>query len=110
MTPNELEHWRTEQFAKIHKEAIRLVGLTNEKKLREGNIELADVVRSYEVLLRNDLGVRMSQNLLEGMDIKGLDLRRLRGLNQQQIDHAVGDGATQIPDYLRVPSTWAGQS
>jgi uncharacterized protein YjbI with pentapeptide repeats len=65
-------------------------------------------VRSYEVLLRNALGVKLSQELLEGMDIRGLDLRRVRGLNQQQTDRAVGDASTQLPDYLQVPQVWSG--
>ena len=64
-------------------------------------------MRSYEVLLRTALGVRMSQYLLEGMDIRGLDLRTVRGLNQQQIDRAGGDANTQLPDYLQVPQVWS---
>jgi hypothetical protein len=52
--------------------------------------------------------VKLSQELLEGMDIRGLDLRRVRGLNQQQTDRAVGDASTQLPDYLQVPQVWSG--
>jgi hypothetical protein len=78
----------------------------NDKELCRRGIERADQVRRYEVLLRNDLGVKMCQYLLEGMDIKGLDLRRMRGLNQQQIDQAVDDAKTLLPDYLEVPQAW----
>src|SRR5258706_10844258 len=73
MTSEQLEEWRTEEFAKIHKKAAKLAGFTNDKELRKQGIERADLVRSYEVFLRNELGVRMSQYLLEGMDIRGLD-------------------------------------
>jgi hypothetical protein len=107
MTPEQLEEWRTEQFAKIHKEAVRLASLMTDKWLHKRGIERADWVRGCEVLLRNDLGVRMSQYLLDGMDIRGLDLRKVRGLNQQQIERAVGDATTQLPDYIHVRS-WSG--
>jgi len=30
----------------------------------------------------------------------------MSGLNQQQIDRAVGDAKTQLPDYLEVPQAW----
>jgi hypothetical protein len=106
MTPEQLQIWRTEEFAKIHKQAVKLAGFTSDKKLREQGIERVALVRLYEVLLCNDLGVRMSQKLLEGMDIRGLNLRKVRGLNQQQIDVAIGDHTTQLPDYLQVPQAW----
>jgi hypothetical protein len=56
--------------------------------------------------MRNDLGVRMSLYLLEGLDIRGLDLRKIRGLNQQQIERACGDSTTQLPEYLSRPTHW----
>jgi hypothetical protein len=106
LTPEQLAEWRTEEFAKIHKQAVKLAGFTTDKYLCKQGIERADLVRVYEVLSRNDLGVRMSQKLLEGMDIRGLDLRKVRGLHQQQIDLAIGDHTTLLPDYLQVPQTW----
>ena len=106
MKPGQLKEWRTEEFAKIHQKAVKLAGFTNDKELRNRGIGRADLVRRYEVLLLNDLGVQMSKYLLEGKDIRGLDLRDLRGLNQQQINHAVGDVTTRLPDYLEVPRAW----
>jgi hypothetical protein len=106
MTPEQLEEWSTEEGSKLHKKAMKLAGFMNEKQLRKRGLQRADLVLSYEVLLRNNLGERMSQYLLNGMDIRGLDLRSVRGLNQQQIDRAVGDASTQLPDYLRVPRAW----
>jgi hypothetical protein len=94
MTSGKLEEWRTKEFAKIRKEAVELAGFTNDKELRKQGIERADLVRNYEVSLRNDLGVRMSRYCLEGMDIRGLDLRGVSGLNQQQIDRAIGEATT----------------
>ena len=105
-TPEQLEKWCTEEFAKIHKQAVKLAGFTTDKELRKQGLERAGLVRVYEVISRNDLGVRMSQKLLEGMEIRGLDLRKVRGLNQQQIDLAIGDHTTLLPDYLQVPQAW----
>jgi hypothetical protein len=106
MTPEKLEHWRTEEFTKLRKQAIKLAGFTTDKELHQRGIQREELVRIHEVLLRNDLGLRMSQYLLAGMDIRGLDLRRVRGLDQLQIDHAVGDATTQLPAYLQVPHGW----
>jgi hypothetical protein len=108
MTPEQLEKWRTKEFAKIHEEVMLATVFKSDKKLRELGIKRADLIRTYEVILRNNLGVRMSRYCLEGMDIRGLDLRRVQGLDQQQIDRAVGDATTQLPDYLHVPRTWSG--
>ncbi len=109
MTPEQLETWRTEEFAKIHKQAIKLASMTSDKKLLKQGTKREDLVRTYEVLLRNIRGVEMSQKLLEGMDIRGLDLRKVQQLNQQQIDAAIGDHTTQLPNYLQVPRAWSGR-
>src|SRR5260370_30925128 len=82
MTPEQLQMWRIEKCAKIHIEAVKLARFINDRELRTRGIERGDQVRCYEVLLRSDLGVTMSQYLLEGMVVMGLDLRRMRGLNQ----------------------------
>jgi hypothetical protein len=49
----------------------------------------------------------MSQNLLEGMDIRGLDLRKIAHLSQKHIDTAKGDGTALLPDYLNGPPEWS---
>lgn len=106
MTSEELSQWRSSQFAKIHDEATRLATFASDRDLDGWGFDRATLVRRYEVLLRNDLGVKMNQNLLDGMDIRALDLRRVRGLSQGQIDLAQGDSGTQLPSYLKVPESW----
>ena len=63
--------------------------------------------RIYELMLLNDLGLSMSQYLLEGEDIRGLNLRDVKGLNQAQIDRVLGDHTTQLPGYVTVPKSWS---
>jgi hypothetical protein len=109
MTPEQLETWRIEEFAKIHKQAIKLASMTSDKQLQKEGTKREDLVRLYEVVLRNRRGLELSQKLLEGMDIRGLDLRKVKQLNQQQIDVAIGDHTTQLPNYLQVPKAWSGR-
>jgi uncharacterized protein YjbI with pentapeptide repeats len=43
-------------------------------------------------------------------DISGADLRGAKNLTQQQIDDALGDDETQLPEDLQASSTWVGKS
>jgi hypothetical protein len=43
---------------------------------------------------------------LEKAEIKGVDLRGVIGLTQDQIDSAIGDDSTMIPDNLYRPESW----
>ena len=109
MTPAELEEWRADEITKIHKQVLKLAGLNNDEELFRAGNERINVVRRAEVILRNEQGVKMSQDLLEGMDLRGLDLRKVKGLNQEQIDRTIGDGTTLLPNYLEIPQMWKRQ-
>jgi hypothetical protein len=107
MTPEEQRAWRTKEIAEGHEKALKLAGKYSVRELRKLNIDCAQLVRKFEVVRRNDRGLRMSQNLLEGMDIRGLDLRKVPHLSQEHIDTAHSDGTTVLSDYLNTPPKWS---
>jgi hypothetical protein len=108
MTPSELATWREEELARIHKQAVKLADSYGDKAVQKLGPTRADMARRFEVLLRNDRGVLLSQYLLEGMDVRGLDLSKFRkgALNQQHIERAIGDRTTKLPPDIAMPSTW----
>ena len=106
MTPKQRQEWRASQFAEIQKEAAKLTNFMSDADLRKRGTDRANVRRGYEIMLLHDLGVRTSQYLLEGEDIRGLDLGRMKGLYQDQINHAIGDSTTRLPGYLSAPPSW----
>ena len=109
MTPAELATWREEELARIHQEAVKLAkGGYSDKYLRKRGITRAEVARGLEVIMRNDRGVLFSQYLLEGMDVRGLDMSKFKKgvLNQHHIERAIGDQNTKLPPDIVMPSTW----
>ena len=108
MTPGERSRWRQEELQRIHEQAVERADGHTEKELRKLGITRADSIRKYEVLLRNDRGVLFSQYLLEGMDVRGLDMSRFRrgALDQQHIERATGDETTKLPADIVMPATW----
>jgi hypothetical protein len=108
MTPDELSAWRSQELKRIHEQAVRLARFQSDKYLARHAKTRADAIRGYEVLLRNDRGVELSQPLLEGMDIRGLDLSSIRqgALKQEHVERAIGDSRTLLPAGLVAPSSW----
>jgi len=106
MTPQQRRDWRAREFAEIQQRAAKLANLMSERDLLKRGTDRAQVRRGYEIMFLHDLGVRTSQYLLEGEDIRGLDLHRMKGLNQEQINRALGDSTTRLPDYLTAPESW----
>ena len=41
-----------------------------------------------------------------GTDLRGVDLSSTRGLNQSQLDDAIGDTRTRLPPHLSAPAAW----
>jgi hypothetical protein len=39
-------------------------------------------------------------------NLRGTDLQEVRGLTQEQLEQAVGDENTVLPEYLSVPAAW----
>jgi hypothetical protein len=108
MTPAELATWRQEELQRIHDQAVRTASIHSERELRKLGTTRADSIRKYEVLLRNERGVLLSQYLLEGMDVRGLDMSKFRkgSLNQEHIERAIGDQTTKLPPDVVMPPTW----
>jgi uncharacterized protein YjbI with pentapeptide repeats len=44
---------------------------------------------------------------LRGAKLKGADFRGARNLTQEQIEEAIGDNRTLLPDHLKRPGTWS---
>ena len=108
MNPEELSAWRTNELDEIHQRAVKLARLQSDKYLAKHGKTRADAIRISEVVLRNDRGVELSQYLLDGMDVRGLDLSSVRKgvLHQEHIERADGDSETMLPAGLVAPDAW----
>jgi uncharacterized protein YjbI with pentapeptide repeats len=69
--------------------------------LSNANLSDANLYHSY---LSN---VDLSGADLSGADLSDVDLRNDKGLTQEQIDEAVGNERTQLPDDLERPTNWS---
>jgi uncharacterized protein YjbI with pentapeptide repeats len=67
------------------------------------NADLSDA-NLYHAYLEN---VDLSDATLSGADLGDLDLRTDTGLTQEQIDEAIGNERTQLPDDLQRPANWS---
>ena len=67
------------------------------------NADLSDA-NLYHAYLDN---VDLSGANLSDADLGDLDLRNDTGLTQEQIDEAIGNERTQLPDDLQRPATWS---
>jgi hypothetical protein len=107
--PNELARWREGEYRTIHDQAVKLAGTSSDKALAKRGETRADMIRVYEVLQRGRRGLELSQNLLEGYDVRGLDMSTVRPghISQQHMDTADGDRHTRLPSDLRLPAAWS---
>jgi uncharacterized protein YjbI with pentapeptide repeats len=48
--------------------------------------------------------------LLQGADLKGADLRDTTHLTQEQLEEAIGDETTRLPDHLEHPAHWGANT
>jgi uncharacterized protein YjbI with pentapeptide repeats len=47
------------------------------------------------------------QTKLKGADLRGADLRGINDLTEEQINEAIGDEHTKLPDHLQHPAHWS---
>jgi uncharacterized protein YjbI with pentapeptide repeats len=47
---------------------------------------------------------------LTGAILANADLRKVRGLSQEQVDSAIGNSETKLPNHLKHPRAWAAES
>jgi hypothetical protein len=108
MSPEELQQWREREIARLHEEALRQANRMRDKDLAKRGLTRADYARRLEVRMRGDRGREMSQCLLDGMDVRGLDLSKVKpGAISQHIDRAMGDRHTRLPAGLKAPEGWS---
>jgi hypothetical protein len=108
MSPEEVQRWRAEEIAKLHASAVRRADRMRDKDLAKKGWTRADYARQLEVLMRGDRGREMSTCLLDGMDVRGLDLSKVKpGSIRLHIDQAVGDRRTRLPAGLQAPAAWS---
>ena len=107
MTPSELATWRAEELERIHQQAVKLAKSYSDKDVLKFGSR-TDIARRFEVVLRNDRGVLFSQYLLEGMDVRGLDISKFQkgALKQDHIERAIGDQNTKLPPDIVTPASW----
>src|SRR4051812_31281448 len=74
MKPDELAIWRSKELQRIRDEAAKAASMYSDKDLQKRGTTRVEEIRAFEVLLRSRRGVEFSQYLLEGMDIRGLDM------------------------------------
>ena len=67
------------------------------------NADLSDADLNHAYLANADL----SGATLSDADLNHAELQTARGLTQEQIDEAKGDGRTQLPDGLQRPANWS---
>ena len=67
------------------------------------NADLSDA-SLYHAYLEN---VDLSGANLNATDLSEVDLRNTTGLTQEQIDEAIGNQRTQLPDDLQRPANWS---
>ena len=108
MSPEELQQWREQEITKLHARAVRQTDRARDKYLAKQGLTRADYARRCEFMMRVDRGREMSQNLLDGMDVRGLDLSKPRpSAIGQHIDGAMGDQYTRLPVGLKAPEAWS---
>ena len=110
MSPEELRQWHEKEIARLHAEAVRQAGRMRDKDLVKRGLTRADYARRLEVRMRGDRGREMSQCLLDGMDVRGLDLSKVKPRAiSQHIDRAMGDRYTGLPAGLKAPEAWSAR-
>src|SRR5215217_913993 len=67
------------------------------------NADLSDADLNHAYLANADL----SGATLSDADLNHAELQTARGLTQEQIDEAIGDERTQLPDDLQRPANWS---
>jgi len=74
----------------------------NLKDAKLANANLSNATLSDTSLAKADLnGAQLSE-----VDLRGADLIGVKSLTQEQVEQAIGDQTTQLPDHLQPPKAW----
>lgn len=96
-------------YADLHECRLIEANLTraNLRYARLSRAYLRGAVLDYADLRGADLRrASLTSASLAGCDLRGVDLSSTRGLDQLQLDDAVGDGRTRLPHHLYAPASW----
>jgi hypothetical protein len=109
MSPEKRQQWREQELDKLHARAVRRVSRMRDEELLKRGLTRADCIRRLEFVMIGDRGRIMPQCLLDGMDLRGLDLSTVKrgGICQEHIERALGDRYTKLPVGLKAPEAWA---
>jgi hypothetical protein len=93
-------------LARVNLSGANLVGAHLERAfLVAANLTQADLGRAH--LEGADLvGAQLEDARLDGANLAGANLGETGGVTQTQIDHALGNAATRLPEGLTRPSQW----
>jgi len=107
MSPEERQQWREQELGKLHAHAVSQVSRLRDEDLR--GLTRADYIRRLEFVMCGDRERVMPQLLLDGMDLRGLDLSTVKrgGILQEHIGGVLGDRYTRLPAGLKAPEAWA---
>ncbi|TAE61320.1 MAG: pentapeptide repeat-containing protein [Nostocales cyanobacterium] len=100
--------------AKLQKADIYFANLReaslNEADLSDANLVGANLsgatLEAANLKSANLMGANLSGAELENVKLMGATLTGVRNLNCEQINHAMGDRHTLLPDYLEMPESW----
>jgi uncharacterized protein YjbI with pentapeptide repeats len=97
------------QGANLTRAVFRAANLQG-ANLRRANLTGADVRGAY-LTGANLQGADLQEAYLTGADLRRAnlteaELQEVRGLTQEQLEQAVGDEDTELPEYLSVPVEW----
>jgi hypothetical protein len=108
MSPQEFQQWRDKELKKMHEEAVRMARLSSDKDLAKRGQTRDDSIRVYEVLMRGRRGIELGKCLLDGMDVRSLDMSKVKPghISQEHMNRAVGDANTKLPSDLKAPASW----
>jgi len=109
MSPEKREQWREQELGKLHARAVQQANRTRDEDLLKRGLTRADYIRRLEFVMCGDRERIMPQLLLEGMDLRGLDLSTVKrgGIIQEHIERVLGDRYTKLPTGLKAPDAWA---
>lgn len=80
-------------------EAILLEAVLSKANFSDANLSKANLV-----------GTNLADTIFQNANLNGTDLSRVENLELQQIETALGDSTTILPDDLTMPSHWANFS
>jgi uncharacterized protein YjbI with pentapeptide repeats len=72
-----------------------------EARLQEARLQGANLFGAYLQ------GANLQGAYLQGTYLQGANLQAVQGLTQEQLERAVGDEDTELPEYVSVPAAWS---